>query len=269
MLILLSSIALLWGSAVLPTADPARAAVEIVGDDEQDAFVGTGALLLPASIDEQTRREVAACPDCRWRLSSPCVDTELGNAFDGQQACERAPDTCRAGELRRSWFDDGSGVWRNLGLVCVRDRVHTVATMGREVRSTLRESLPEPEVQTLPATGVVTQLPTYLSCGADVGPVELSEVLGGHRVRMSARPTWQWDFGDGTSATTEVPGAPVRGGPVAHVYRQPGSREVRCRVVWEAEFRVDGIGPFPVTQPVRQQAGRAVEVGEGRALLAP
>jgi hypothetical protein len=243
--------------------------VAVVGDDDRDAFVGTGGLLLPASVDETTRREVAECPDCRWRLTSPCVDTELGNAFDGQASCRQSPGDCPVGRLKRSWFDDGGDRWRNLGLVCVRDRVQTVETMGRELWSVLDETLPTPQVGTLPAAGIVAQMPTYLTCGSSRGRMEVARRLGGHRVLLSARATWHWDFGDGASVTTSVPGTLVRGGPVRHVFRQAGQREVTCHVVWRGQFEVDGVGPFPVVEAVQQQARRVVPVGEGRALLTP
>lgn len=36
---------------------------------------------------------------------------------------------------------------------------------------------------------------------------------------------------------------------------------------WAATFTVDGLGPFPVVEPVRQQAALRLAVGEGRAVL--
>lgn len=250
-------------------ASQPAAAVDVVGDDAEDAFIGTGALLLPASVDDRIRREVADCPGCRWRLTSPCVDTELGNAFDGQQSCQAAPSNCPDGMLRRTWHDPGTGTWRNLGLVCIRERVHTVATMGWEIRSLLRQDVPEVELASLPTSGVVTQMPTFFTSRQGAGPVSMERNLGGFRVRVEARPTWTWDFGDGSKRVVHQAGTLRSGADVVHTYRRAGRWPVTCRVVWEAEFTVDGLGPFPVTNPVRQVAHRQVEVGEGRALLTP
>ncbi len=243
--------------------------VEVVGDDAADAFVGTGSLLLPAGVDDRIRREGADCPGCRWRLTSPCVDTELGNAFSGQQSCEAAPSNCGDGTLRRTWHDPGSGRWRNLGLVCVRESVHTLETMGREVRDLLRKDVPTVELVSWPASGAVTQLPTFFAARQPAGPIVVVQDVGGYEVRLEARPTWTWDFGDGSESVVQAAGTLRAGADVAHTYRRSGRWDVSCRTVWTAEFTVDGLGPFPVTSPVRQVTRQEVEVGEGRALLTP
>lgn len=251
-----------------PVVAPA-AGVEVVGDDEADAYVGRGGLILPPSVGEVTRRTVAECPDCRWRLTTPCVDTDLGNAFDGRQPCLSVTRPCPGGRLMRTWFDPGTGSWRDLGSVCLRETVHTVESLGQDLRSIVRQELPRADLGVLPASGVVTQLPTYFASGQADGAVRFQRDVAGARVDLVARPRWQWDFGDGASMTTDVAGELVPGGPVAHVYRRPGLWEVRCRVLWEAEFTVDGLGPFPVTGTIRQAARGVVAVGEGRALLTP
>ena len=243
--------------------------VEVVGDDDADAFVGTGGVLLPAGVDERTRRQVADCPGCRWRLTSPCVDTELGNAFDGQRSCQAAPTNCPDGTLRRAWHDPGSGTWRNLGLVCITERVHTVQSMGREARALLRQGVPPVDVLSLPAAGAVTQMPTFFSCRQTSAPIVLVRDLGGYQVRLEARPTWTWSFGDGVERVVHEAGALRAGTDIAHTYRRPGRWEVVCRTAWDAEFTVDGVGPFPVAEPVRQVARKELEVGEGWALLTP
>ena len=258
---------------VLPLAPSSRAdvsrPVEVIGDDAADAFVGSGSLLLPAGVDHRIRREVADCPGCRWRLTSPCVDTELGNAFDGQRSCEASPTNCPDGTLRRTWHDSGTGRWRNLGLVCIRERLHTVETMGREVRALLREDVPAVDVLSVPASGAVTQMPTFFASRQAAGPVVLVRDLGGYEVRLEARPTWTWDFGDGAGKVVRSAGSLRAGADVEHTYRRPGRWQVTCRTVWEAEFTVDGLGPYPVVEPVRQVARRQVSIGEGRALLTP
>lgn len=258
------------GLAVPPSSRAGVAPpVDVVGDDAADAFVGTGSLLLPEGVDERIRREVADCPGCRWRLTSPCVDTELGNAFDGQRSCEAAPSNCRDGTLRRTWHDPGSGRWRNLGLVCIRESLHTVATMGRVVRDLLREEVPAAQMVSWPASGAVTQMPTFFASRQPPGPIVVVRDMGGYAVRLEARATWIWDFGDGSEREVQAAGALRAGADVAHTYRLSGRWDVTCRTVWTAEFSVDGLGPFPVTSPVRQVVRQEVEVGEGRALLTP
>ena len=48
-----------FGSTSAVSAD-----ITIIGDDDQDAFVGTGSLLLPPQIATDFREVAAACPGC-------------------------------------------------------------------------------------------------------------------------------------------------------------------------------------------------------------
>ena len=84
-----------------------------------------------------------------------------------------------------------------------------------------------------------------------------------------ARPTWVWRFGDGTSTRTGDPGGRFPRSGVAHAYRAAGRYAVHVRTEWSASFTVDGLGPFPVIEPVSQEQHVSIEVGEGRALLRP
>ena len=55
---------------------------------------------------------------------------------------------------------------------------------------------------------------------------------------------------------------------VTHTYRRPGSKVVTIKTTWEAEYSVNGVGPFPVSgDPVEQIATLRVPVKEARAVL--
>ena len=41
--------------------------VDIIGDDEADRFVGSGAVFLPSTVSAARRQEAAWCHGCRWR----------------------------------------------------------------------------------------------------------------------------------------------------------------------------------------------------------
>ena len=59
------------GLSVSEGSLPARAAevggVDIVGDDEADRFVGSGAVFLPSTVSVARRQQAAWCHGCRWR----------------------------------------------------------------------------------------------------------------------------------------------------------------------------------------------------------
>ena len=75
----------------------------------------------------------------------------------------------------------------------------------------------------------------------------------GYKVDVRATPSeYHWDYGDGTSLITAVPGGPIpesRWGEktvTSHVYRQTGDFNVNLTTVFTGEFSVDG-GPY---QPI-------------------
>ncbi|MDN4611170.1 PKD domain-containing protein [Arthrobacter burdickii] len=74
---------------------------------------------------------------------------------------------------------------------------------------------------------------------------------------LKARPVaYQWNYGDGTSATTTTPGGPVQGDafdtetPTSHQYAQTGDFNLTLTTFFAGDYSVDG-GPF---QPVAGEA---------------
>lgn len=249
-----------------PTADAAERP-SVVADDASDTIVGTGGLILPDGVADGIRREVSSCPGCSWRVTSPCVDSGLGNAFDGQTHCRSVTRGCQVGSLRRTWFRPEGGAWRELGLVCVTERPVTVAMLGDRIHDRLEERLPAPQVAHAPASGVVTGIPTAFSAGAQAPVREFDWTILGQRVRVQAVPTWTWAFPDGTSVRTQDPGRLAPDSAVRHTFRRSGPMEVVCSVEWRGEYTVPGLGTFPVSEVIRQRSLTLVSVGEGRALL--
>ena len=47
--------------------------VDIIGDDEADRFVGSGAVFLPSTVSAARRQEAAWCHGCRWKVTTPCL----------------------------------------------------------------------------------------------------------------------------------------------------------------------------------------------------
>jgi hypothetical protein len=234
--------------------------------ETQDRFVGTGGLILPGS--HPRRREVAECSECEWRLSTPCVDLEVGQAFSGTATCESVTRGCPdQHELVRVWFRRSGASWQDLGVVCLGEAGPiTVSRIGQEVRDRLTRDLPGLTPRAQPARGVVTQLPVIFDSGQPTRWAATMNVLG-LPTRVSAQPVWHWDFGDGGALRTTEPGGRYPDLSVSHVYRRTGALEVLVRADWSAEFTTDGLGPFPLPGTVPQTGGLGLQVGEGRALL--
>jgi hypothetical protein len=250
------------------TGQPARAA-DVHGDNGQDRYVGSGGLILPASVPAGPRAQVAGCSGCRWRLATPCMLTLPGAAFPGQSGCLSVVRGCPGmAELLRVWFDSGSG-WTDLGLVCLRPGGPvTVAQLSTHVHAQFVMDLPPVSVTSSPSRGVLAQIPVVFSSGQPAGDFSATYQVLGERVDLSGSPHWTWDFGDGSRLTTDDPGGAFPHMRVSHAYRRAGAVRVTARTDWHAVFRVDGMGPFPIREAVSQDAGLAVDVGEGRAVLA-
>jgi hypothetical protein len=257
------------GGAAPGIAQPPVPAADVYGDDLNDQFVGTGGLLLPGSVDSRTRTEVADCDGCSWRLSTPCIESAMGNPFDGEPACMSVVRGCPAMQrLLRAWFRPAAQRWREVGLVCVGSSGPvTVEQLGHRVRERFVEGIPASTPGFQPHVGVVAQLPVAFDSGRRSADVERTYRVLGEVVRLMATPRWRWEFGDGASLDTDDPGGAYPHLEVGHVYRTAGTRTVLLQTTWTARFTVDGLGPFVVPEEVEQVTRLRIDVGEGRALL--
>jgi len=262
-----SSPALATGSH--PALGPPLTA-DVHGEDEKDRYVGTGGLILPGTMGRDTRREVAGCAGCQWRLTTPCVESSAGVAFPGQAVCQSIVRGCpQGGELLRTWFRQPTEPWREIGLICLGDEGPvTIRQVRQRAVDRFVADLPPVRVTVNPPRGVLAQLPVIFSSGQEGGLLERQYVLLGQSVTVQARPSWQWDFGDGVSLVTLDPGGAYPNVAVAHAYRRAGAQPVRLTTYWSASFNVGDLGPYPIAEPVDQHARIDVAVGEGRAVLA-
>lgn len=241
---------------------PIAHGAEVHGDDERDVFVGTGGLILPPSVDHGVRREVAGCAGCAWRLTSVCVDPGLGSGFDGQGVCGSVVRSCPQGRRTlRAWFRPAGGPWRQIDLVCLRQPV-TIRQVGRRVGDQVEEGIPPLTPRFAPAQGAVTQIPVRFESGQPAAVRRWRMPIAGRPVDVEATPTWQWSFEDG-------PGSGGTGPVAWHAYGRPGSHAVTVVTTWSATFVVDGLGPFPVPEPITQQQQFQIVIGQGRAVLVP
>lgn len=264
------AIGLLLAGGAIPTT-PATAtmvpAADVVGDDQRDVYSGSGGLLLPGSIDDATRRQVASCPGCRWRLTTVCVDPGLGAQFDQQSGCGSVVRGCPQGRrILRAWFRPEGQPWRDLDVVCV-DAPVTVRQVDRRVADRVEQGIPPLEPSLQPALGVVSQLPVRFRSGQVAGPRHWTMSILGRPVEVTAVPRWSWSFGDGRDG--EAGTWSTSASSTEHVYRGSGVMTVEVRTRWTATFVVDGLGPFPVDEDLTQSVSMVVPVGQGRAVLVP
>jgi len=92
-----------------------------------------------------------------------------------------------------------------------------------------------------------------------------------------------WDFGDGTSTTTDSPGTPYDAstdpchaaecpGYFGHTYRDPGTRTITLRVAWRAEFSLDGGATWEAVDPAAlagPSSSATLQIVQARGVLVP
>ncbi|MDP4689149.1 MAG: hypothetical protein NWR17_05035 [Candidatus Nanopelagicales bacterium] len=241
--------------------DPAHAAVDVIGDDEQDAFVGSGSLLLPPQIATDWRRSAASCPGCRWRSVVQCEMTTAGSCRGPARLC--GVD----GFWLRVYLTGPDGVERDLGAACfgpsgpVRRDV-AEALMADEVRALV----PPLRTWRQPAGQVLPHLPVVFGVTQSESALQRRFDLIDLPIELTASPRWIWDFG-GTTLHTVSAGRPWPDQTIDRTFRRSGDVRVAVKAVWAATYTVAGVGPLEVVEPVTQDADVTVPVGQARAVL--
>lgn len=257
------AIAIILGATVSLAAlsGPARAVDVTV---EQDRYVGTNAIIVPASVDARTREQLSTCDGCAWRFTAPCIQ----DPTDPGGGCASVVRGCPAGrELLRVWFMQGSGPWEERGIVCIEERdIVPVTRLASEARQRFERRVPGPTPSCEPPSGAVTQIPLVCTSGQSAERPRWDESLLGVDVRIDAAPVWTWEFEPGAVLQTASPGGTYPDMSITHTYRTAGARTIRVTTEWRGVYTADGLGPFPLPA-IRKDATLPVMIGQARAVL--
>lgn len=90
-------------------------------------------------------------------------------------------------------------------------------------------------------------------------PQTITQTMFDQEVTITATPVeYRWDYGDGNTLVTELPGYPVdifnTETDTSHQFSEPGVYTVELTTVFEGTFQVDGGEVQEVSAPVTQQA---------------
>jgi hypothetical protein len=119
-----------------------------------------------------------------------------------------------------------------------------------------------------PSGGSLTSIPVIFWTGQPTPFLPPAFSLSGHKVSITATPTWRWVWGDGTSGWKSVPGANYPSRQVTHQYRSPGTYPVGVTTVWTAGYSVAGIGSFDVGgEVIRQSKALSIPIRSARTVL--
>lgn len=250
---------------------PEAAAVEVIADDELDQYSGSGAVIWPSSITASSRQRGATCAGCRWKVTMPCKrDGGLQDA-----GCRGIVLGCPQGrEIQRAWLARAGGDFEPVGLFCPTDGgAVSVADATEQVRGSFTRRLPSLRPSCDPPRGVLARIPVHCRSGQPSARVQWEDEVAGLPVRTSARGRWVWTFAteDGRASSLEAtePGAGYPAPGVRHAFPVPGMNSIAVEAIWIGEFTVDGLGPFPVEQPVRQRAELRVPTGSALGVIRP
>ena len=257
------------GSQASAYAGSSQVSSDVVGDDANELYRGTGGLVIPErdwSEGGSSRREVAGCQDCEWKITRLCTKKELA-----ESGCRRLHVGCPVGTIPvRVWLRHVPGDWIVAGTRCQGDTPpRTVTDVGGEVRAEAVKLLPPLRGQVQPPTAALVRVPVLGRTGqpaAGIRDADLS-VLGVD-VSLDARVRWRWDWSDGAPQWTSDPGGRWPNTGVSHTFRTAGTRTVAVTAVWRGDFMVEGLGPFDVPgPPLTQDDTVTIDVREARAVL--
>ncbi|NBU32693.1 MAG: hypothetical protein EBS36_05950 [Actinobacteria bacterium] len=237
----------------------------VSGDDETDAYTGTGGLLLPSNYSgtASSRHTIANCLDCFWKYTIYCAKGVVG-------LCAHAVTTCAPGQIRyRVWFGHSPTSLQIVGSVCAG---YTRPATRRQIEKTIQDSairyVPELAPKISPPRRTLTTLPIYAYSGQQqrFSPAPMN--LAGHQVRLTAQATWLWDWGDGTRLWTNQSGSLRPDSGISHTYRRAGQFKIVVRTLWQAKYTVLGIGTFTASgEAVTQQKTLSIRVLATRGVL--
>jgi hypothetical protein len=248
-------------SLLLPASVPASTTglpltVDVSPDPTQDLYVGTGGLVIPESRwrgGGDGRSEAAACRDCQWDVTLQCTKGEYAAG-----RCRSITLGCPVGTLPvRIWLLRPGQDWDVVGQACLGDTPPaTVADVASRLSGRAVVALPPLRAEVQPAEGVLLRVPALFRTGQPAQGIRDADLsVLGLDVRLTSRVRWHWSYGDGTAEWTTSPGGAWPDASVSHAYAVPGRLQATVRAVWQAEFTVEGLGPFPVPGPalVQQQ----------------
>ena len=246
------------GAAQAASARPTSVApvVDVTPDPERQLYAGSGGLVVPASSwrgPGSSRRETAACADCRWRVTRVCTTVESAVGGCRAIALHCPVDTV----VVRIWLRRPGQDWTIVSLACLGDTPpRTVRDVGSQVRDRAVVALPPLRAGVQPVAGTLVRLPALFRTGQPARGIRDADIsVLGLDVRLTSRVRWHWTYGDGSDEWTTSPGGTWPDTSVGHAYSSAGRFRASVRAVWRAEFTVEGLGPYPVPGPPLTQQG--------------
>ena len=104
--------------------------------------------------------------------------------------------------------------------------------------------LPLRNIYVEPPQGAVAQIPTYFWTDTN-SLFNTSTMILGVAVGVTLNPTFTWDFGDGSSMSSDQPGGVLPDKTISHIYKRAGRYVVTLHVSWLGTWS-SGAYTYPV-----------------------
>ena len=119
-----------------------------------------------------------------------------------------------------------------------------------------------------PGDGSLVNLPTLFATNTPQTQT-FNETLLGVPVKLNVQATWTWDFGDGTTLVSTIPGGQYPDTSLSHVYLAAGQYTIQLTTNWTGTFSMAGGAPavIPGGAIPRVSAPFTLPVHEARGVL--
>ena len=102
----------------------------------------------------------------------------------------------------------------------------------------LTQLLPQRNIFYTPKSGAVVQVPMYFWTDA-TSTFSTTSLILGISVGVTLTPTFTWNFGDGTSFTTDKPGSAYPDTTISHTYKAAGTYKTTLMISWAGTWAAE------------------------------
>jgi len=244
------SVALVLSLVIVPTrtaiAEECKAekCIEVTVDDESDEIVVT------------------------YRSSSP-GKSKKGPGGERRESTNSGSFSA-AGDPKRTWIPyhpDRYAAWREAARKAAatrkRNREKVAPPAELVVASTslsdrVSQMIPIGDIQFQPVSGATLHTPVFFWTTTPT-KFEVTLKVAGIPVGVSLKPEFLWEYGEGTTRQTSLPGAPYPLALNTFTYHHAGVKKIKLTTTWNGTFTVAGLSS-PIDGVITQKRERDLTI---------
>ncbi len=146
-----------------------------------------------------------------------------------------------------------------------RPRVKTIS--GSQISDQVKSLLPKGGIITQPLGDALVQQPVNFMTNTPQLFTTVIVVLG-VPITIHLTPVFEWEFGDGNTLTTKLPGAPYPLALIQNTYTNSGEKNVVLTTRWSGFWRAGALGA-PINGAITQKVQKRILVRPGAITYRP